>query len=80
MNEIQFTTTSPKGQVVIPQQIRQKMKIDSGTRFAVYGSDDVIIFKKIALPTVKDFEKLSVFGRRFAKNKGIKEKDVLEED
>ena len=54
MNEIQFTTTSPKGQVVIPQQIRQKMKIDSGTRFAVYGRDDVIIFKKIALPTVKE--------------------------
>ena len=79
-NEVQITTTSPKGQVVIPQEIREQMKIESGTKFAVYGRGDTIIFKKMELPTVKDFEKLVKFGRNFAKEKGIKEKDVLEDD
>ena len=55
--EVQITTTSPKGQVVIPQEIRDRMKIKSGTKFAVYGREDTIIFKKVELPSVKDFEK-----------------------
>jgi len=78
--EVQITTTSPKGQVVIPQEIREQMRIESGTKFAVYGRGDTIIFKRVELPTVKDFEKIATFGRAFAKRKGIKEKDVLEND
>ncbi len=78
--EVQITTTSPKGQVVIPQEIREHMKIESGTKFAVYGRGDTIIFKKVELPTIKDFERLAKFGRAFAKVKGIKEKDALKDD
>lgn len=78
--EVQITTTSPKGQVVIPQEIREHMHIESGTKFAVYGRGDTIIFKRVELPTAKDFEKIATFGREFAKRKGIKEKDVLEND
>ncbi len=77
---VQMTTTSPKGQVVIPQEIREEMKIESGTKFAVYGRGDTIVFKKVELPTVKDFERLARSGRVFAKRKGIREKDVLEDD
>ena len=79
-SEVQMTTTSPKGQVVIPQEIRQQMRIESGTKFAVYGKGDTIIFKRVEMPTVKDFERLAIFGREFARKKGIKEKDVLEDD
>jgi len=78
--QIQITTTSPKGQVVIPQEIREQMKLASGTKFAVYGRGDTLLFKRIELPTVKDFEKLASFGRLFAKRKGIQERDVLEDD
>ena len=78
--EVQITTTSPKGQVVIPQEIREHMKIESGTKFAVYGRGNTIIFKRVELPTVKDFERLAIFGRKFAMEKRIKKKDVLEDD
>lgn len=78
--EVQVTTTSPRGQVVIPQEIREGMKIEAGTRFAVYGRGDTIIFKRMELPTVKDFEKLAKFGNEFAKKKGIREADVLDND
>ena len=77
--QVQITTTSPKGQVVIPQEIREEMKIKSGTKFAVYGREDTIIFKKVELPSIKDFEKLAKFGRGFAKKKGIKESDILDD-
>jgi len=80
LKEVQITTTSPKGQVVIPQEIREYMSIESGTKFAVYGRGDTIIFKRVELPTVKDFEKLARFGSEFARKKGIKEADVLEDD
>ncbi len=78
--ELQITTTSEKGQIVIPQQIRQDLGIETGTKFVVYGSGDMIIFKRMELPTSKDFEKLAAFGRAFARKRGIKEKDVLEND
>ncbi len=80
MNEVAITTTSPKGQVVIPQRIREKLRIKEGTKFAVYGSGDTIIFKRLELPNVKDFQRLVDFGTKFAKGKGIKEKEVLEDD
>ena len=78
--EVQVTTTSPKGQVVIPQEIREGMHIEAGTKFAVYGRGDTLVFKRLELPTVKDFEKLARFGSEFARKKGIKEEDVLEDD
>ena len=78
--KVQITTSSEKGQVVIPQEIREDLGIETGTKFAVYGKGDTIIFKRLELPTAKDFKKLAAFGRGFAKKKGIKEKDVLEDD
>lgn len=78
--EIELTTTSPKGQVVIPKGIREKLNVKEGTRFAVYGKGDTIIFKKIEMPTIEDFERLVDFGIDFARKKGIKKQDVLEGD
>ena len=80
MSQVTITTTSPKGQVVIPQEIRERLKIKEGTKFAVYGSGDTIVFKRLEIPTAKDFEKVVDFGVKFARQKGIKEKDVLEDD
>ncbi len=78
--EIRITTISTGGQIVIPQEIRGGLRIKSGTKFAVYGKGDTIIFKKIEFPTVGDFERLATFGRAFAKRKGIEEEDVLKDD
>jgi AbrB family looped-hinge helix DNA binding protein len=78
--EIELTTTSPKGQVVIPKGIREKLNIKEGTKFAVYGRGDTIIFKKVEMPTIKDFERLVDFGVDFARKKGIRKQDVLEGD
>lgn len=78
--KVELTTMSPKGQVVIPQSIREKLNIKAGEKFAVYGKGDTLLFKKIEMPTVEDFEKLVDWGVGFAKKKGIKPKDVLADD
>ncbi len=77
--QVQTTRTSQKGQVVIPLRIRQELGIQSGTRFAVYGKGNMIIFKRLEMPTAQDFERLASFGRKFAKKKGITEKAVLQD-
>ncbi|MBU0758014.1 MAG: AbrB/MazE/SpoVT family DNA-binding domain-containing protein [Nanoarchaeota archaeon] len=80
MSEIETTTTSPKGQVVIPQSIRESLGITAGTRFAVYGKKDTIIFRRISLPSKEDFEKLVDFGVKFAKEEGISYENVIKDD
>ncbi len=78
--EVELTTTSPRGQVVIPKSIREKLNVKEGTRFAVYGRGDTIVFKKVEMPTIEDFDRLVDFGVEFARKKGIKKQDVLEGD
>ncbi|MFH1511502.1 MAG: AbrB/MazE/SpoVT family DNA-binding domain-containing protein [Candidatus Woesearchaeota archaeon] len=77
MSEVEITSASVKGQVVIPQKIREELGIVSGTKFAVYGKNDTVVLKKLRTPSAEEFEKLVNFGVKFAKEKGIKnEKDV----
>ena len=78
--KIKLTTASLKGQVVIPQEVRKKLRIEDGTKFAVFGKGDTVFLKKITVPTVKDFEKLASFGEKFSRKRGIKREDVLEND
>lgn len=76
--DVELTKLSPKGQIVIPQNIREELKIKSGTRFAVYGQGDTIIFKRIEMPSVEDFKKLTRKTSKMAKSRGITKKDVDE--
>ena len=76
MRTVELTKTSAKGQVVIPAGIRRKLKIKSGTRFAVYCKDDVVMLKKITIPTVEEFEKITSETSKIAKERGITDKDI----
>ncbi len=44
---------SSKGQVVIPQALREKLGIKPKTKLMVYGFEDAIVMKKIDLPDIK---------------------------
>lgn len=74
--EVAMTRISSKGQVVIPSELRNKANLKKGEKLLVYGDKKIIILKKIKSP-VKEFEKLASFGKKFAKAKGIKKSDVL---
>ena len=75
---IEFTKLSSKGQVVIPSDIRKKMGLKEGAPFAVVTSKDTILLKKIKMPTLEDFEKLTAKTAEIARRRAITKKDVEE--
>ncbi|MFH0971935.1 MAG: AbrB/MazE/SpoVT family DNA-binding domain-containing protein [Candidatus Micrarchaeota archaeon] len=71
------TSISSKGQVVIPEAVRKAMEIKPGEKFAVFAQDDVILLKKLKLPTAAEaFKQISDWGKDYAKKKGFEESDV----
>lgn len=77
MSAVELTKLSSKGQVVIPQHLRDELGLAEGQTFAVLGKEDMIILKKVAIPSQKDvFERVHAWGVRFAAKKGLKEADI----
>ncbi len=78
MEKIEVTSISSRGQVVIPQVIREQLNIHEGEKFVVIGQDDTIVLKKLEMPSFKGFDRLLKKTREFAKSKKIKPEDVEE--
>lgn len=73
-----ITSISSRGQVVIPQKVRTRLKLYEGEKFVVIGEEDTIILKKLETPSFKGFDALLKKTRKFAKKKRLKEKDIEE--
>ncbi len=77
---VETVKMSSKGQIVIPQDVREELHAHTGTVFAVVGSKDTIVLKKIATPSKEDLIKeLGVFAKiakKSLQSKGITEKDL----
>lgn len=76
--EAEVTVVSSKGQVVIPQSIRQKLGIGPKTKLLVYGYDDAVIMKKMDIPDVaKDLERLyAKVDKKVAKYGPLSDEDI----
>ena len=78
--EMETTKMSSKGQVVIPENIRSVVSASECTLFAVIGTDDTIVLKKIGMPSkdelIRDLEKIAKEGRKRLESKGLKESDI----
>jgi AbrB family looped-hinge helix DNA binding protein len=78
MENVEITSVSSRGQVVIPQSLRNRMKIHEGEKFVVIGENNTIVLKKLEVPSFSGIDKLLKKTREFAKGKGIRESDVEE--
>ena len=76
MSDISTTKMTSKGQVVIPEEIREYMHLESGVKFIVMATSDSIIFKKVTPIPQKDVKLLLKTSRAMAKKYKFKEKDV----
>jgi AbrB family looped-hinge helix DNA binding protein len=76
MANIATTKMSSKGQVVIPENIRKKLKLKTGAQFVVVGENDVVILKSISPPSLDDFGSLIAKARKQGKQAGIKKSDI----
>lgn len=70
------TRMSSKGQVVIPEEIRDRLGLTAGTQFVVIGDNGVVILKTLAPPKMSDFDELVGQARRQARQAGLKRSDV----
>ena len=67
---------SSKGQVVIPEDIRKKLSLKSGSRFMVVGDKDIVILKTISPPSMKEFDDIINKARLQAKEAGLSKEDI----
>jgi len=77
MGKVATTKMSSKGQVVIPEEVRKRLKLVPGSRFIILGEGDVIILKTISAPSMDQFDDLIELARRQARRAGLKQKDVI---
>lgn len=76
MTSAATTRLSSKGQVVIPERVRDQLRLRPGTEFVVVGSGDAIVLKMVQAPVLRDFDALIRRARRQARQAGIKPSDV----
>jgi AbrB family looped-hinge helix DNA binding protein len=70
------TKLSSKGQVVIPEEIRDRLGLKPGAQFVVLGDRDVVILKVIQTPDMAQFDEIVQRARKAAKRSGLKKQDV----
>ncbi len=78
MEHLEVTSMSSRGQVVIPQTVRERLHLHEGEKFIVLGGKDTIVLKKLEVPSFKGFDRLLQKTREFARKKGITPSDVDE--
>lgn len=76
MPNLSTTKMTSKGQVVIPEEIREYMHLEVGERFIVMAYNDSIIFKKIMPISPQRIERLFKSTQEMAKKYKFKEKDI----
>lgn len=76
MSDLATTKMSSKGQVVIPENIRKRLKLKAGSQFVVVGDEDVVILKAISAPSMEEFDALIAEARKQAKQAGLKKADI----
>ncbi len=76
MESLSTTRMSSRGQVVIPEEIRDRLGLKAGTQFVVLGNRDVVILKAISAPSVKEFNDLIGRARQQARRAGLRKSDV----
>ncbi|MCY3545678.1 MAG: AbrB/MazE/SpoVT family DNA-binding domain-containing protein [Gemmatimonadetes bacterium] len=78
MSDIATTRLSSKGQVVIPEAIRQRMRLEAGTEFVVVGEDGTVVLKVIEPPSMRDFDEIVAKARNDARLAGLREFDIAD--
>jgi len=76
MAKLATTKMSSKGQVVIPEEIRDRLGLKAGIQFVVIGERDVVILKALSAPSMDDFDDLIKIARKQARKSGMKRSGV----
>lgn len=70
-----MTKMGERGQVVIPQEFRESMRLRPGQKFTVMGEGNTLMLRKLE-PPIKDFKELLRKGHERARKLGFTEQDM----
>lgn len=76
MSAVEITSLSSKGQVVIPNVIRDDLNVSVGDKFAVISDGRNILLKPIDRPQAAEFNALIDRSRKYARKIGLKKSDI----
>lgn len=65
-----YTKISSRGQVVIPKDVRDRLKFDVGTPLEVIEQDGAVIFRRIGARKAKSFEECEAQIRKLVSYNG----------
>ncbi len=72
---IEMATVSSRGQICIPNKIREKMALKDGSKVIFALTDDSLLMKKVSMET---FAEITAPLKEAMKKSGLKESDVPE--
>ncbi len=76
MPQIQVTSISSKGQIVIPQNIRQILGVTNGTKLFILTDGENLLLRPIKAPQFNAFKTLIKESRKLAIKTGLKKDDI----
>jgi len=74
---VNITKISSKGQIVIPREIRERLKVREGNLFVITDQDDSICLKKIEPPKIKTWGEATKPFRNATKKSKFTEEDLF---
>ena len=78
METFEVTKLGERGQIVIPQEFRKSLDLQTGEKFIVMAQDDTLIFKRLKAPKMQELEKMLSKSRAHARKHKITQKEVNE--
>jgi len=70
------TKLSTRGQVVIPEEIRNRLGLQPGAQFVVIGEGDVVVLKTLKPPQLEELKPLLDKVQKAAEAAGVTPEDV----
>jgi len=70
------TKLSTRGQVVIPEEIRNRLGLQPGEQFVVIGEGDVVVLKTLKPPKLEELKPVLDQVQEAAKAAGVTPEDV----
>lgn len=70
------TKLSTRGQVVIPEEIRNRLGLEPGVSFVVVGEGDVVVLKALKPPRPEEFKKLLDEVQKASRKAGLTPEEV----
>jgi AbrB family looped-hinge helix DNA binding protein len=81
MSEPEVAVMSEKGQIVIPKDMRERLKLGPKTKLLIYGHGDTLILRKLIVPDVESEMKAlwRKIDQKIGRKRRLTQKEIDEE-